>query len=878
MADAAKTELIYTILFTLPTSSISTLSKQLIPFIHIDPAYKLPAELVVQTLTYLSVSQIIAAATLSKTWNFQAMQPGLWRRKFMTCGWNWNRIEVRKFENEIARVTEDLLVNSNPHPSSGAPRRQSSKRRRIHAQSAARERKNSILSEGPDQHNVEMPDASDDAWLHGSMNFQPVQSFGSTGSNESSTSMALDAPESPLGTRFHHRTASALDPARTRATGNLIASAAYGTNRINWYHLFKQRQRLENNWRTARYKNFQLPHACHPEEAHEECVYALQFAGNLLVSGSRDKSIRIWNLDTQRLVQGPLIAHKGSVLCLQFDASPEEDVLISGSSDYSVVVWKLSTGTVTKKILRAHEDSVLNLRFNKEILVTCSKDKTIRIWNRMYLHQTDNSNRFFPLVGTSATTDPIIVPRLGEKRCVLETLSPAMQLDLSSLPPSFSPRPVLPPYSLIRVLDGHVAAINAVQIFEGQIVSASGDRNMKKWDWKTGRALRTTTGHRNGIACIQYDGRRIITGSNDNSIRIFDAMTGAQVSELGGHASLVRTIQCSFGDTLGSSLDDFEEATASDAKNWEAQFESAHQTRKGRLRSIDDIKAMPMAIGALLPPGGGGSINAKIVSGSYDEKVAIWRRDRNGQWTMSTVLRADEALESATVTQLQDAYNQGFSIKRGYPIYSDLPAPPPAPAPAAGPYANGPALTGGVPAVRTPLPQYKIEMPPDGMGDGLPPHQSSVSHAGNSDSELPPALLQYLQAQNPPPLPEPQTAGIRWRDVNPVSGSGPATTQTIFPPNFVPWTGADGHVFGLPSGVPQPHVQPENRPPRDGGAVGDGWAGRVPNLLPPMPNRVFKLQFDARMIVACTQDCRIVGWDFARGDREILEACRFFSA
>jgi F-box and WD-40 domain protein 1/11 len=41
-------------------------------------------------------------------------------------------------------------------------------------------------------------------------------------------------------------------------------------------------------------------------------------------------------------------------------------------------------------------------------------------------------------------------------------------------------------------------------------------------------------------------------------------------------------------------------------------------------------------------------------------------------------------------------------------------------------------------------------------------------------------------------------------------------------------------------------------------------------------SRVFKLQFDARRIVCCSQDSRIVGWDFANGDQDVMEASRFF--
>jgi F-box and WD-40 domain protein 1/11 len=45
---------------------------------------------------------------------------------------------------------------------------------------------------------------------------------------------------------------------------------------------------------------------------------------------------------------------------------------------------------------------------------------------------------------------------------------------------------------------------------------------------------------------------------------------------------------------------------------------------------------------------------------------------------------------------------------------------------------------------------------------------------------------------------------------------------------------------------------------------------------PHLNARVFKLQFDARRIICCSQDPKIVGWDFANGDAEIEEAAGFF--
>jgi F-box and WD-40 domain protein 1/11 len=61
------------------------------------------------------------------------------------------------------------------------------------------------------------------------------------------------------------------------------------------------------------------------------------------------------------------------------------------------------------------------------------------------------------------------------------------------------------------------------------------------------------------------------------------------------------------------------------------------------------------------------------------------------------------------------------------------------------------------------------------------------------------------------------------------------------------------------------------------------------NILPPghhhphiaaaenSPARVFKLQFDARKIICCSQAPVIVGWDFCNKDPELEEAVRFFA-
>ena len=64
---------------------------------------------------------------------------------------------------------------------------------------------------------------------------------------------------------------------------------------------------------------------------------------------------------------------------------------------------------------------------------------------------------------------------------------------------------------------------------------------------------------------------------------------------------------------------------------------SHHRSSRGphgsRLRNAGSSRPEDMlALGTKVPPGGGGSRWAKIVSGSYDESVLLWKRDEDGNW------------------------------------------------------------------------------------------------------------------------------------------------------------------------------------------------------------------------------------------------------
>ncbi|KAI4141024.1 MAG: hypothetical protein L6R39_005538, partial [Caloplaca ligustica] len=77
---------------------------------------------------------------------------------------------------------------------------------------------------------------------------------------------------------------------------------------------------------------------------------------------------------------------------------------------------------------------------------------------------------------------------------------------------------------------------------------------------------------------------------------------------------------------------------------------------------------------------------------------------------------------------------------------------------------------------------------------------------------------------------------------------------------------------------PHPGPQYQPLPPQYHHAAVQHPRAQLPQQQTSQPNaRVFKLQFDARRIICCSQDPKIVGWDFANGDERIIECAKFFA-
>ncbi|KAJ2452060.1 hypothetical protein EV183_003176 [Coemansia sp. RSA 2336] len=112
-------------------------------------------------------------------------------------------------------------------------------------------------------------------------------------------------------------------------------------------------------------------------DEHTRGVATLDFDGTYIVSGSSDRSIRIWNARSGKCERTIANAHSDLVRTVMFDRSM--DVLVSGSYDETIKVWSFSTGCLLHKFRNVHTSRVFKLMFDRSRIVSCSHDRSVAV-------------------------------------------------------------------------------------------------------------------------------------------------------------------------------------------------------------------------------------------------------------------------------------------------------------------------------------------------------------------------------------------------------------------------------------------------------------------------------------------------------------------
>ena len=257
--------------------------------------------------------------------------------------------------------------------------------------------------------------------------------------------------------------------------------------------------------------------------------------GQNLVSGNQDKTIKIWNLASGKLIR-TLEGHSSIVNCVAISADGQ--TLVSGSLDNTIKIWNLASGKLIRT-LEGHSSSVASVAISPDgqTLVSGSAN-TIKIWNLA------SGKLIRTLKGYSGGVFSVAISPDGQTLGSGSSDNTIKIWDLAS-------------GNLIRTLEGHSSSVFSVAISpDGQTLgSGSLDNTIKIWNLASGNLIRTLEGHSSSVnsVAISPDGKTLVSGSNDDTIKIWNLESGNLIRTLNSHSNVVYSVAISpDGQTLVS--------------------------------------------------------------------------------------------------------------------------------------------------------------------------------------------------------------------------------------------------------------------------------------------------------------------------------------
>jgi WD40 repeat protein len=304
--------------------------------------------------------------------------------------------------------------------------------------------------------------------------------------------------------------------------------------------------------------------------AGKVCSVAITADGSHAVSGSYDRTVKVWDLNRGTQIW-TLKGHQAEVWRVAITADGRR--AISGGWDKRLKVWDLERGTEILT-LKGHRTKIwsLALTADGQRAISVSGDRILKVWDL----------------------------RNGEELYALH------------LHASWTPAP-----NVAMTADGRWA------------VTSSHGCAIKVWDLNTGKEVRTIQGHTariTGIA-VSANGGTVASSSYDGTLRVWDMETGTETWRL--EASALEVAISADGRRLLSSYPPY--LTRGDIELNEPLVKSVPSTLKvWDLETGTEVRSIPEYSGSVntLAVSGDGM---RAISGTDDNAIKIWDLDSGAE-------------------------------------------------------------------------------------------------------------------------------------------------------------------------------------------------------------------------------------------------------
>ncbi|KZT23961.1 WD40 repeat-like protein [Neolentinus lepideus HHB14362 ss-1] len=288
-------------------------------------------------------------------------------------------------------------------------------------------------------------------------------------------------------------------------------------------------------------------------DGHEGGVWALAATQNTLVSGSTDRTVRIWDLGTGRCTH-VFGGHTSTVRCLAIvkpewldvededgvitrEKWPKQPLIVTGSRDHSLRVWQLprpgddeyryygadetevdpadedvEDNPYHKLHLEGHDHAVRALAARGRTLVSGSYDCTVRIWDII------TGKCRWVLQGHTQRVYSVVLDMARNQACSGSMDGTVRIWNLQN-------------GQCRHLLMGHTSLVGLLGLSPSHLVSAAADSTLRVWDPETGELQHTLAAHTGAITCFQHDEFKVLSGS-DGTLKMWNIRDGSVVRDL----------------------------------------------------------------------------------------------------------------------------------------------------------------------------------------------------------------------------------------------------------------------------------------------------------------------------------------------------------
>jgi WD40 repeat protein len=283
-------------------------------------------------------------------------------------------------------------------------------------------------------------------------------------------------------------------------------------------------------------------------EGHSAPVFAVCAVGDLVVTGSEDRLIKLWNARGECVAT--LDGHKGwvkALACLPDCAFLPSGAFASAANDGVLKVWDVAARRCAAT-LTGHEGPVFALcAMGAGGLASGGRDKSVRVWD------PSAQKCVAKLTGHRASVGA--VASLGD--AVLASGSADHEIRIWNVVTR----------SCTTILKGHEGSVRSLAAVGSVLVSAGGDKSIRVWDLASGACAARMDGHRNAVNAlvVMPGGKELVSGggdgmfeggTDDTALRLWDLASRSCSAVLRAHGGAVTALAVTGDGRLVSSSED----------------------------------------------------------------------------------------------------------------------------------------------------------------------------------------------------------------------------------------------------------------------------------------------------------------------------------